>query len=64
MRMQILHRILHALKKRGKHGLVVGHLPVAFCNQNCKSRTLALSVQRRHDPLCGLHAYHANSHDS
>lgn len=26
--LQILHRILHALKKRGKHGLVVSHLAI------------------------------------
>ena len=25
--LQILHRILHALKRRGKHGLVVRHIP-------------------------------------
>ena len=46
--LQILHRILHALKKRGKHGLVVRHIPT------CVFEEEPIITESQHLPFHGV----------
>ena len=42
--LQVLHRILHALKKRGKHGLVVRHIPTCVFEEEPMNLSICHSM--------------------